>query len=549
MIDTRRNLLTNAWAQLLLVFVVVVLGNLWSSGTFLRMDLTEDRLYSLDLASRALMYKLEKPLVVKVYFTRGLQAPYNNHEQVLVDKLEDLRAYSKGLMKIEVTDPTNIAEREAEAHGFGIDPIQYRYQSDNVTEMKKVFMGVALVYGDRQEVLPAVTALGSLEYDLARAVKALITKEERKTIGWSAGHGEPDLMGGTGPLETIRSQWQQDYGVTNVPLGGSGLIPETIDALFVVGPQRPMDERSLYQLDQFLMRGGALAIFMANTRPDLRTLRPQNIYHNLDGLVGHFGVRLSRDVVVDRAHNGMMRFPVRQGKSVVQMPVNYPLIPKASKFDPDSPVVKGLDSMLFPFVSSLSLADPMPSDVKSVVLAASSETSGSIKGIATIDPTAYKLVAPGEQRGSYPLIISLTGTWPSYFASKDIPKPAEPDPTAPPDDPAARLRESAPSRLIVSGSADFVANNIPFMLNLADWMMQDDSLIAIRSKSAQLPPLQPISDSTARWVKLGNLLGGSGLLLVFGLGRWLIRRPARRAAERSADPTPRPPADLTGSAS
>ena len=102
--DLRRSLLANTWAQLVLVIGIVIAANTWASGTFARLDLTADRVYSLDLSTRALLYRLDKPLLAKVYFTKGLQAPYNNHEQILLDKLEDFRAYSKGLMDIEVAD-------------------------------------------------------------------------------------------------------------------------------------------------------------------------------------------------------------------------------------------------------------------------------------------------------------------------------------------------------------------------------------------------------------------------------------------------------------
>ncbi len=512
----------NSWLQMFLVLAVVVLANSWASRTFWRVDLTADRLYSLDLASRGLMYRLEKPLIAKVYFTEGLQTPYNNHQQLLVDKLEDLRAYSKGLMEIEVTDPTNIPDLESEAQRFGIQPIQYRYKAQNVSEMRKVYMGLALVYGDEQQVLPAVTQIATLEYDLARAVKALVSDEERPVLGYTTGHGEPDIGTVQGPVQGLRTRLQEDFELRPIPLGGEGQIDEDVDALWMIGPQQPVSSRAQWQLDQYLMRGGAMAVFLTNTKPDMRTLRPQSVYHGLEPLLGHWGVKLNRDVVVDRARNGVMRFPVRQGKYVVQMPVNYPLIPRASDLDRDSVVVKDLDSMLFPFVSSLEVADPPPQDVDVTVLARSSEASGAIKGIRTIDPNAYKIVAPTEVRGQHTLLLSMKGTFPSYFAGKDI--PAAPDPGAARDDPAAMLRESAPTRLVVAGSADFVANNVPFLLNLADWMVQDESLIGIRSKQLTLPALEPVELKEARLLKALNLLGGSLVLVLFGFVRWALRR-------------------------
>jgi len=524
--DLRRALLLNSWIQLFLVMLIVALVNIWSSDRFFRMDLTEDRRYTLDLVTRSLMTKLDKPLYAKVYFTKGLQAPYNNHEQILIDKLEEMRAYSRGLMEIQVTDPTNLLELEEEAQRFGIQSIQYRYQSANVSELKKVYMGVALVYGDRQQSLPAISRTSSLEYELARAVRALLSEESRKKIGFTTGHGEPDLLGGQSPpLKLLRSRLQEEHDLQPVELGGVDGVPNDIDALFVIGPQVPLSDRALYQVDQYLMRGGPTAVFVTNTKPDMRTLRPQTVYHGLEAILGHYGVQVNRDVVVDRTRNGMMRFPVRQGQDIRQVQINYPLIPRVMELSQESVVVKDLDSMLFPFVSSIDLADPMPPDVTAEILASSSDSSGRIKGIRTIDPGAFQVVAPGEERGEWPVLVALNGAWSSYFANQEIPDPAADEfGNVASTDPASKLRMGSQTRLIVSGSADFVANNVPFMLNLADWMLQDSSLISIRSKSVQIPALEPFEPEQARLMKGINLLGGALLLLLVGGVRWGIRR-------------------------
>jgi len=526
----RRTMLANAWAQMFLVIAIVVLANMWSSRSFVRMDLTADKLHSLDLATRGLMTRLERPMTAKVYFTDDLQAPYNNHKQILVDTLDELAAYSQGLLDIQVADPTGRKELTAEARAFGIDPIQYRYRSASLKEMKQVHMGVALIYGDRQEVLPAVTQLATLEYDLARAIKNLVSDPEPTVIGWATGHGEPDIATAKGPLERIRERIVENHSLGVVPLGGPDLIPDEIDALMLVGPQEPYGQRALYQIDQFLMRGGSLAIFPSNVRPNMRAMRPQNVIHGLEPLLAHYGVTLNHDLIIDRVHNGELPVPVKQGRFTVQVRVNYPLIPRATELHGDSIVVKDLDSMLFPFASSLDLVEPLPPEIQATVLAASHPDSSRLKGIRTLDPSAFQVHAPGEEVGSWPMLMSLSGEWTSFFADKDIPAP----PGGEAEDAATKLRRGAPARLIVSGSADFVANNVPFVLNLADWMVADDALVGIRSKVVNLPALEPLDEGTTGLVKLANLLGGTLLLILFGLARFALRR---RTAFRELQPT------------
>ena len=125
-----------------------------------------------------------------MYFTEELRAPYNNHRAALVDT-EELWAYSQGWMTIDVVDPTNLKELEAEAKRFGIEPIDYRFRDQNTTELRKVFMGAALVYGDKQEVLPIVTQIETLEYDIALRLRTLVVSETIQTshrvCHWTSG--------------------------------------------------------------------------------------------------------------------------------------------------------------------------------------------------------------------------------------------------------------------------------------------------------------------------------------------------------------------------
>ena len=190
---TRRLLLGNAHLQFALTVLIVVLANLWSSNHFLRADITSNRLHSLDESSKRLAGKLERPMSVRVYFTRGLEAPYNNHEQAVRDKLEEFRAYAHGRMQITVVDPTGDASRIEEAQSYGLTPLEYTVRKQDRAELRTVWMGAVFIYGDRTEVLPSLTQLASLEYDVSSAIRKLEQPvKDRPVIAYSTGHGEPD---------------------------------------------------------------------------------------------------------------------------------------------------------------------------------------------------------------------------------------------------------------------------------------------------------------------------------------------------------------------
>ena len=141
----------------------------------------------------------------------------------------------------------------------------------------------------------------------------------------------------------------------------------------------------------------------------------------------------------------------------------------------------------------------------------------------TIDPKAYRLRAPTEETGQWPVLVSLNGSWSSYFSDRSLLRPANL---------GVRpvIKAGAPARLVVAGSADMVANNIGLMLNIADWMMQDESLIAIRSKVARIVSFPPQELAVERRIKLINLLGGSTILLCFGLLLRIVQSRRRKGS-------------------
>ena len=144
--------------------------------------------------------------------SRGLSAPYNNHEQLIRDKLEEFAAYSGGMMKVSVVDPGADADLAKEAQKFGLTPLDQKVTEANRAELRRIWLGVVLLYGDRQEVLPAITDLSTLEYELAAAIHRLEQKAaDRPVLAWTTGYGEPDLVRPEGPLREMMEQLAKKF--------------------------------------------------------------------------------------------------------------------------------------------------------------------------------------------------------------------------------------------------------------------------------------------------------------------------------------------------
>ena len=521
--NLRENLRLNSIIQMAAVVAIVGFVNEISQEHYARFDLTENRVHTLSPTAQRLIDQLERPLTVKVFFTGGLEAPYNNHERIFLDKIEEFQAWSNGRISVEVIDPTapvveidddggeQLVTREAEAMRLGVMPIQYRYRDQTRTEVRQVFMGAVFLYGEGQEVLPAITNIGGFEYDIARAIKRLVDPEPKR-IGFTIGHGEPDLSSAEGPVEALRNQLSDDNKLlVPVDLSAPQDTLDEIDALLVVGPQSEMSQRELFELDQYIMRGGATGFIMSNYIPTPQ-VEVIALNHGMTDTIANLGVGLNRDLVLDRETNGKLPIPVRRGRYTTQMAVNNPIIPIVNDLSIDSPIFRGMDNLTLPFLSSLTVASST-SDVQYDILASSDESSSTSMTVRRIDPYTLGPDSSGgpiEEIGAVPVAVAVRGSFSSLFSENGMPDPA------PHEDPTIFIRESAPTRSVVIGSTHFVANNVPAMMNLIDWLVQDADLIGIRVKSLQIPSIDALEPEDLRNIKLANLIGPSLLLLLFG---------------------------------
>ena len=180
---------THTLVRVLVVFGILVLVNIISIRLFGRLDLTSNRQFSLSEASRELMQNLDDRVTVKAYFTEDLPAPYNNNRRLVLDQLNEYKAYAGGNLQFDFVDPAE-EKTEQEAVQQGIAPVQVQVVKEDKFEVKRAFMGMVFLYEDRREVIPVLQNTANLEYEISSTIRRL-TVRERKTIGFLSGHGEP----------------------------------------------------------------------------------------------------------------------------------------------------------------------------------------------------------------------------------------------------------------------------------------------------------------------------------------------------------------------
>ena len=154
--NMKRNWTTRA--SLFLVAAILVVLNLISVNWFGRLDLTDDKAFSLAPASINMVQKLKDPVTIKVWFTDNLPAPYASNRRFLRDKLNEYRAYGGRKFQYQFSDTASEADKKA-AEEAGIAPVQVQLVENDNLQVKSAYMGLTVEFGGKKEVLPVVQDL------------------------------------------------------------------------------------------------------------------------------------------------------------------------------------------------------------------------------------------------------------------------------------------------------------------------------------------------------------------------------------------------------
>ena len=488
---------------ILLAGGILILVNLIGLEFFLRADLTDEKVFSLSNFSKEVVRNLEDPVTITAFFTSDLPAQLALNERFLKDKLEDYRAYGGDNVQYRFVDPDEDEEIQSEAVRYGIQPIQVQVVEENSVQLKNAYMGVAIQYESKREVIPFLQEISRLEYDLTSAILRM-TRESRPSVSFLSGNGEPN------PMEDMQSFYEglaKNYDVTTVEASALS-SPEKPEILLVVAPEDTIPQEDLEAIDTFLMEGGRAAFLINRVQADLQMGQAAEQNIGIETLIDPYGGGLTPNLIMDES-SGVVTLPTRMGGFTIQQQIRYPLFPQVANFNPENMMVNRLPGLMFFFVSSIDTTIAPPPGVTREPLIYSSAQSGEQRGFFMLQPTQTTASLSG---GPYVLGVALTGTFPSAFNPS---------------------RKSAPTRMVVVGDGDLFNESILggsaaphtlFGLNMVDWLIQDEALLTIRAKTLSARPLRETPDQAKTWVKYGNMALPLILVMVIGLVRWQRRK-------------------------
>jgi len=259
-----RKLLTGSALAVLAILLVAVI--LVSNALFrgARLDLTQSHLYTLSSGTKKILSSIEEPVHLYLFYSdKGTQnlPQLRTYAQRVREMLEEMSARAGGKLHLDVVDPLPFSEDEDRATGFGLQAVPNGQAGENI------YFGLAGTNSTNgKSVIPFLQPdkEAFLEYDVAKLINEL-SLPKKPAVGLITGlpmsaSFDPQTRQMREPW-AIDTQLQQSFDVKQLTAASVKAIDKDIGVLVLVHP-KSLPEDALYAIDQFVLRGGHLLVFV-----------------------------------------------------------------------------------------------------------------------------------------------------------------------------------------------------------------------------------------------------------------------------------------------
>lgn len=570
--NNKKNKIRNQYlAQLLIVILIIIFVNIIGSYVFTRIDLTNEKRYTLSKSTQHLLKNIDDIVFFRVYLDGEFPAGFKRLKRETKELLDEFRAYNKNI-QYEFINPSagnNTKERNDTYKLLmeqGLNPTDLQVKTKEGTERQVIFPGALVSYKnnikpvellDNQMNTPPETALNNsienLEFKFATVISRLI-KNVKPRIAFIEGHGELNDQETFDITKTLKEDYTVDRIIINNKI--NSLVSRTLTdsikntykiepkyaAIIIAKPDTLFSEKDKFIIDQYIMYGGKVLWLIDPVFASMDSIQKQESTVaianklNLQSQLFTYGARLNTNLVLDL---NALPIPIRTGQVGGKAKIDFfpwyffPLITPTSQH----PIVRNLNAIKTQFVSSISLTSNK--NIKKTVLLSSSNYS-KVEAIPAMISLRMLQDKPNESDYSSPpqaIAVLLEGKFKSDFknrmpqsiiASKEI----------------GFKEKSIPTSMIIVGDGDIIKNqfqipkgyplplgydqftgetfgNKEFILNAINYLTDGSGLISLRSRETKLRMLDrtKISNHRIKW-QLINLL--APVLLVLLLGIFLI---------------------------
>lgn len=550
----KRTLKITEIGEWIILLVMLVLLNIILSGTFLRLDLTEDKRYSISPASEKIMKEIQDKVFVEVYLEGEFPAGFQRLQKAIRETLEQFRSLSGDKIEYKFVNPGAAPDAKTRNEVFnqlanlGLQPTNLMVK-EGVEQVQKIIFPGAVIRAGAKEIpvqllkgnqsAPPAERLNQsvegVEYELANGIK-LASQKGRKNIAVLTGHGE---YAGKA-IQDLGLTLKQYYNPVPVHLSKTDSLIG-YDLVILCRPTEPFSDFDQFKLDQFLVKGGKMLIFMDGIRAELDSIKPDGnlafpYQTRLEDLFFKWGFRVNADLLLDMNCGAIPLVVGIMGDKPETRLVPWRYFPVLNDFS-KHPIVKNMDALYGRFVSTIDTA--INPEIKKTGLLFSSKYSRIVTSPVRLSFNEARLNPQPEQykQSTLPVSYLLEGRFSSFFQNRMVPEA---------NSKLGFKNQDKPGKIIVMADGDMVRNdtnkrgeyfglgydrfmqttfaNKDFILNSISYLLDENGVILARNKSIALRPLDKPRINEEKWFWQSLNVGGPILFLIsFGLIRLFFR--------------------------
>lgn len=561
--NNTENIRLKSWLRFFSITATVILLAVLSSFLKIRIDLTEDKRYTLSEPTKKILRGLKNDMFVQVYLEGEMPIPFKRLKRSVNDILDEFRISSGRKIDYEFVNPAkgkDLAEREEFFQSLaekGLNPVNIRAgDEEGGSSQKIIFPGMIINYNgaevpvnflrNNQSVTAEMNLLHSiegLEYEMIQTIHTL-TADTVYKVAFIEGHNEKSEVEVADLTLNLARYFTIDRGV----IGGKPGVLDDYTAVVIAGPESEFSEADKFVLDQYIMKGGRVLWLIEEVAVNADSLvygETVALYRplNLQDMLFRYGARVNPAVVqdIDCMLIGLtvMSGGVRQ--QVVPAPwVYYPLLTPS----PDHPITRNINKVKGEFVNYIDTVG-LDKNITKKILLRTSAYSRTLNPPLLISLKEAE-IAPEEKdfnMSGLPVAVLLEGKFPSAFRNR-ITSSLVPDKNF-------NVRtESVPGKMIVIADGDIIRNEVrrsgteeipyplgldrytgqmfgnrDFLINCLNYLADDIGLMELRARELKLRLLDKsrIKSERLKW-QIVNVAGPAVIVLLAGLIYSAVRK-------------------------
>jgi len=505
----------------ILAFLNIALLNIFFEHFVYRIDLTQNKIYTLHPVTKEVLKNLKDYVNIEIYMSSKLPPEMSPYKEDLFDLLEEYRNFSNGLMRYTVYYPDKDEKLKAKVGRLGIPEITFNVVEKDQVKVVNGHFGLAIFYRDKKETIPVITETENLEYDLTSKILKLEEGDNIKNIGLS-------FIGVKGAdYSLIRKEIEKLYRVRDVNI--SVKIPDDINVLLVFGNKK-LSPKELFNLDQYILKGGKLVWFLQPVNINHENFTTQPMFDKDLKFLENYGISLKPNLVKDPT---IPFIYMMAGGRVVLVPYHYfvKILPQGIKHH----FAKNLEQLVLVWPCAIDTLEREDKKFKYKIILTSSKWAHKKEGGYSIHPFSKEPPPPKEELKKYTFALISESRFTSAFVNdtalfkdwKDFKN----------EDTTGFTKEAKEdNRIVFIGNAIFLQDpfvqmykdNINFMMNIVNAFAYGKDLTQIRTREISERPIKNLNKFQRFLFQQGITFGIPILVLIFGFIRFSRRRLRKR---------------------